>query len=501
MFYKISGSVGSGKTQAVLEHIRDNLGVGYILVAPTIMLCEEVYKRALKVLVNHPEYINNGPLRLIVTDEQKDEGVYQRAVKACDDFDDATPPIIILTTKTFEYLVDHLQDHFKARFDVFIDEGLPPIRLVRFAPGDKSSYLDFLSINENHLATPANGKREILEWAAFTPNKLYGQQLDHLNTAPFRDIAELVLSPHFDAFLWETDKSIEVIGVFSPQKLLPFRSITLVVAIFERTLLPLLWEKRYGISFENSPAAANLFDAHTAKGAQMAVWHVLCEGDLPSKNNLERNFETHETNEPDPRKQVIFEAARQINARFPDGAYCWAANTSFKNTDSVLEGKRMPANSSGLNEYKNFDTVVSLVCINPPPWAKHRMLELFDLDQDQLYELWRFSHTYQTIGRCSLRVRERENPINVVVTSSFCADQVLNLFEGATKKGQITNLPRLSKLAHHEKVTLGIGINYTKQDNTAYSKYRSRLKKKGQEPMEKHEWYEEHRKPQLAKKG
>ncbi|EPX82513.1 DEAD/DEAH box helicase family protein [Salipiger mucosus] len=501
MFYKLSGSVGSGKTQAVLEHIRDNLGVGYLLVAPTIHLCGEIFKRVQKVLVDRPEYSNNGPIRLVVSDEMDAEGVYPRAMKACEDYNSGVPPIVIVTTKTFEYLLDHLPDYVKNRFAVYIDEGLPPIRMVTFSPNDKATYLQHLNVDQAHLTTPAEGEQEILAWAAFNPKKLAGKQLDHLNSPSFREISELVLSLHYDAFLWETEKSIEVIAVFSPRQMQAFRSVTLIVAIFERTLMPLLWEQRYGLKFQDSPIAADLFDSHAAKGPLISVWHALHEADLPSRNNFRRNFETGEQGEDDPRKQVIFEAARQLNEQFPDGAYCWAANSDFKNPDNVLEGAKMPPHNAGLNHYQNFDTVFSLLCINPQPWVKKRMLELFDLEEAQLYELWRFSHTYQTIGRCSLRLRDRENPINLVVPSSFCAAQVVDLFPGATNKGQITKLPRLSKPTQQEKVLNGHGIHYTKQDNSAYSKYRKLLNDKGEVPLKKHEWYVEIRSPNLKAKG
>lgn len=160
----------------------------------------------------------------------------------------------------------------------------------------------------------------------------------------------------------------------------------------------------------------------------------------------------------------------------------------------------MPTVSAGLNEYRYFDNVVSLVCINPAPWVKNRVQELFALEDDDLYELWRFSHTYQTVGRCSLRLRERERPITVVVTSKKCAIQLADLFFGAKIEGQITNLPRYSGLSPTESAA-SHGVAYTKADNTAYSKYRKRQTTKGLEPLSKESWFESLRLPMLQAKG
>lgn len=495
MFFKISGSVGSGKTEAVLNHIKDNLDCSYLLVAPTIALCEELYHRIQVKLADHPEYVNNGPIRLIVSDENIAEGVYPRAMSACQDCDGSVPPIVIVTTKTFEYLIDNLDDWYKERFSVFVDEGLPSIAQVSFAPGEKEVFLRHLQIGEDKLASARVGHGDFLSWAAHFPSKLGSQQLEHLNLPQFRQIAALVLSRHYDAFVWETEKSIEVLGVLSPKPLEAFRSVTLIVAIFERTLLPILWKQRYGVEFEDFPLKTELFDAHSEKGPSITIWHVLHEADLPSKINLRRNFTTGETNEADERNQVISEAARQIDANFPDGAYCWAANTDFKNLDHSFSGTRMPAISAGLNEFRHFDAVVSLVCINPAPWVKRRVQELFELEDDHLYELWRFAYTYQTIGRCSLRLRESKRPISVVVASSMCAKQLAELFSGAEVKGQITNLQRYSGLSPSETAASTHGSAYTKADNSAYSKYRTRLERNGKEPLPKDSWFEQIRLP------
>lgn len=498
MFFKISSSVGSGKTQAVLEHIRDNLGSGYLYVCPTVALCDEVYLRVLGVLKDHPEYINNGPIRRIVTEPNAEEDVFPRAVEACREYDPALPPIVIVTTTTFEYLLGHLTGFDKGRFNVFVDEGLPAIVQEQFSPADPDIFARHFVIDGNGFASPAPGQREILEWVAYSPRRLAGRQLDHLNVEQFRRISKMLVSGNHDVYLTRTDKSLEVLGLLSPEPLRAFRSVTLIVAIFERTLLPIIWRQRHGIEFEDFPLEGELFDAHIEKGPKLSIWHALHEGDLPSTRNLKRNFETGEAGEIEPLKQVIFRAAQQIEAHFePEPVYCWAANKSFRNPGNVLTGRRMPVISAGLDHYKLFNSVVSLVCINPQPWVKTRMLELFDLENDELYELWRFSHTYQTIGRCSLRMRERQDPVEAIVTSRTCAEQLAAIFPGSRIRGQITDLPRYSTERARDAVVEQFGRAYTPADNSAFSKYRARCKNQGVEPLPKEKWFADLRLPRL----
>ncbi|MFC0159515.1 hypothetical protein ACFFKB_16330 [Mameliella alba] len=501
VFQKLSSSVGSGKTQLVLEYIRDHLGTGYIYVAPTIELCEEVYARLMKLLVGHPAYANFGPLSCIVTEQGQVEGPFERALKACKDYNPQVPPIVITTTKTFEFLLEKLMQHEKQRFEVFVDEGLPAIRQESFSPGNKGDFLKYLTRDEEGFASPAPGKKEILEWVARSQAKLKGQNLEHLAVTAFKNICELVVSGNYDVVVTETDKSIEALGLLSPEPLKDFKAVTLIVAIFERTLLPILWEKRHGIEFEEFPKQEGLFDAHVVKGPFMTIWHVLHEGDLPSLRNLQRNYETGEANEQDEGQQVITKAAQFIEAHFKGREYCWAANDNFKNEQGILTGIEMPVQSEGMDGYKQCDGVASLDCINPQPWVKNRLKALLELEDDHLYELWRFSNTYQTVGRCSLRVRDKNQPIDVVVVSSSCAKLLSELFVGSQVAGQLGDLPRLSGLTPKEKAQAKHGNAYTPADHSAYSKYKNRLENKGLPVLDKEDWFEQIRKQNKKKHG
>ncbi|SDI81225.1 hypothetical protein SAMN05421850_105258 [Lutimaribacter saemankumensis] len=379
-----------------------------------------------------------------------------------------------------------------------MDEGLPAIQQESFSPGDKEQFLQYLQVDETGLASASPGKKEILEWVARAPKKLKGQNLEHLAVSAFRSICELIVSDNYDVFVTETDKSIEVLGLFSPEPLKHFKRITLIVAIFERTLLPILWEKRHGIEFDDFPNQDGLFNAHTSKGALMTIWHVLREGDHPSKRNLSRNAETTEINEKEESKQIISKIAHYVEEHFAGREYCWAANDSFRNEEKILSGVRMPVRSAGLDHFRQHDGVVSLECINPQPWVKNRLQELLGLEDDYLYELWRFSNTYQTVGRCSLRVRENTQPIEVVVVSSSCAKLLAELFEGSKIAGQLGNLPRLTGLTPKEKAQNLHGISYTPADNSAYSKYKVRQINKGLEVLSKDIWFHEIRKKNVG---
>ncbi len=500
MFYKISSSVGSGKTQAVIEHIRDNLDSGYIIVAPTVQLCSEIYERQLERFaygdVARPEYTSGDRIRLVVNGDNMGP-VFPRALKACQDFNSATPPIIIVTTVTFEFLLQTLTDEIKQLFKVFIDEGMHVIKTEQLHTSKIDEFRKHFEVAQDGLMTPAHGAKEVLDWIAFKSNKLATADLQHFQIPAFEQICRLVVTEIYDAYLDTTSKSFRVVGVLSPETMKSFKSVTMIVAVFDATLLPILWKQKHGIEFAEFPLEQELFDSHKEKGPQISIWHVLHPDDVPSVKTLRRNWKDGQTNENDPKKRVIQRIGQIVDAAFPNGAYCWSANNFFKNEDNVMQGTKMPPVCAGLNQFRHHQTVVSLLCMNPQPWVPKVLVKLFDLARTDLYELWRFSHTYQVIGRCRLRVRNDNLPITIVVLSKQCADKLRELFIGSDDLGQLGDLPKYSSSSPIEETVNKIA--YSRRDDSAYSKHKKRANDSGTQPLDKEVWYNTMRLPSLQK--
>ena len=304
MFYHFSASVGAGKTKAVFDYIRDNLDIGYIFVCPTVDLCEEAYARLLQTLVDRPHYSNSDLVSLITQDASRGP-VFARALAACRAYNRATPPILIVTRPTLLFLCETLLDHEKSMFDVFIDEGMTPIEQAQFSPSNMQVFLQRLAIGRDGLAQAAPGQTEILEMVAHNPEALNSRQLGELNVPAFQDICSWVVSTNYDAFVLPTDKAIQALGVLSPQKLSTFRNVIMIVAVFEATLLPRLWEGLHGIRFAPWPHTQGIFDTHRVKGPSILIHYMLHPDDFPSKRNLNRNSESYESNEVAASNRVI----------------------------------------------------------------------------------------------------------------------------------------------------------------------------------------------------
>ncbi|MDO8606352.1 MAG: hypothetical protein Q7R40_07450 [Phaeospirillum sp.] len=150
-----------------------------------------------------------------------------------------------------------------------------------------------------------------------------------------------------------------------------------------------------------------------------------------------------------------------------------------------------------MDQYKGVHNVACLLVINPAPPVAKLLSAFTGLGLSEIYFATKFSHTYQTIGRCSLRDRHSEEPIKLVVLSKAEADKLAELFEGAEVVGQLGILPQLSTLTRGVKAGSGEKVDWSLH-RKAYFKYRGRMKGQGIEPLSKEGWFSNVRLPNLG---
>ncbi|MEQ8711028.1 MAG: hypothetical protein RIC36_18750, partial [Rhodospirillales bacterium] len=381
----------------------------------------------------------------------------------------------------------------KASYHLFLDEGIEAIDQFSFNPQHPELFMDPIGIGDDNSFTISEGQTELLRTVAHHPAELAAMGREELSIQVYQELAKALVSGLYDVYGTVGPNQIRAIALLHPESFMAFRSVTMIMAIFEQSLLALFWTEKYNISFQQSEIGTELFDTHREKGHLIRIHHVLHEGDNASRMNLERHWQTGESRANGlTQERVIDRIALDVEARFGQAPYCWSANRFFMNHPPILLGNRMPVKCAGLNGFQNFDIVISLASVNPPPWVKNMVLEQISISEEELYELWKLSHTYQIIGRCSLRLRDANRPIDVVVISRNCADNIHRLFEGSQIVGQLTDLPCYSAMQRRRGPARNRGIHYTGADNTAWTRYR---KANEGTAMTKEEWYAQIRNP------
>lgn len=497
----VSAPVGSGKTAAVIRHIRENHNECYIYVTPTRRLAREIHDRLMAELA---ELWHREKLLLIITEDDPNEvnpnqeRVFDRVLNSINGRRAREGHILVITTETFRNILPNIEPNAKGDYHVFLDEGIDPVDSVSFSPGNQGLFLEPIDVGEDSSFSIADGGRELLEAVAKRPGRLAAMGREELDTANYRKLAKFLVSDIFDVYGTVGAKAIRAIALLRPDYFLPFKSVTIIMAIFQQSLLALFWQQKYGVIFQ--PLELNgLFDTHRVKGPSIRIFHLLHPDDTASVMNLKRDWETGEPNADDRGgRRVIDRAVQAVEDRYHDTC-CWAANAFLRNDQNALTGERMPVKCAGIDRFKQFDNVVSMACINPQPWVKNLVTEHVDIADADLYELWKLSYTYQTIGRSSIRNRDVDRPIEVVVISKRCAEQIHELFEGSEIVEQLTDLPSYKEMKRQRGPAKNPnGIRYVRNDNSAWSKY---LRTHPDNELTKEEWYVQIRLPRLQKRA
>lgn len=484
----LSAPVGSGKTAVVINDIRDALAEqSFIFVSPTIQLAQEVKNRLDVALVNQGQGEN---VHVVVTDPQEPLSVQQRVLNYINARRPNEHHVLIVTTETFRNVLPRIPAEQKRQYAVFMDEGIEAVAFAEFRTRNQRLFLEPIRVGDDDSLSIAPNSREILEAVVSGSARLAAMEREELAVPQYQEIAKFLVADIYDVYGAISERTIRVVAMLRPDEFLAFRSVTIIMAIFEQSLLALFWREKYGIVFEEYPSRQELFDTHQIKGRLLRIHYALHPNDNASAKNLKRNWQTGNTNElPASGDRVIDQIAGAVEDRFGDRPYCWAANGFFANAPRILTGERMPTQCAGLDVFKRNDTVVSLTCINPPPWVKNIIVQHIQITDGELYELWKLSHTYQTIGRCSLRDRQAEREIDVVVVSRDCADRIHGLFPGSEIIGQLADLPSYRAMGGGR----GPARNrqtYTQADNQAWYRFRQ---SHPDYAGSKEDWYREYR--------
>ncbi len=381
-------------------------------------------------------------------------------------------------TETFSDILVELDDRSKENYTVYIDEGLDPVKPVRFATKEVDIFSPYFQVGEGGRFGIAHGGKADIDDLLRNRRKLEANAKGHLDANGFRDICKLLDHGLYDVYGKITHNAIEVIGFLNPSFLMGFESVTFIVAIFNQSTLALCLRELHRLDLREYQTDFQFFDTHLVKGQRVEVFHLLNAADSASKTNLKKLL----GDEHGIKVRVIDAIAEVVDQELAGRDYCWAVNREFEAIGNVLRGRSMPMKCNGLNAYKECDAVAMLGCANPQPWQAPILKEKLNLDDGALYETWNLAPVYQAIGRCSIRDRDSDDSVTLIVLAEREAKKMVELFIGATFKGQLGKLERLGK---HNVARI-----YTPKDNVAYSKYRKKLQANGEAFLRKDEWYE-----------
>jgi hypothetical protein len=495
----LSQSVGSGKTHAIIKKINAVFNRKYIYVAPTIRLLEEIERR---FNIHAPAV---PVVRLFKNDAQNKSPVWSRAIEFLREKEHRGGYVCLLTTETFRRLVPILTDDEASQITVFLDEGIQPLERVSITGDHLNIMTDKIVQGEDLILRPKKGCKKELEEIAFHEGKAIQAGNILLTNKYCRDLAALIINEIYDCIGDIGERHILAVGILRPHLFVRFHELVIIQAAIHSGSLSILWRAHYGIEMEPYELPEQLWDSEKNKGPLIDIWHILHHNDNASCRNLGRNYKSGQLNEKfDKRREVyerVIDYGAMVVSKFFDGEkFIWNANLDYRNEEGLLPNEfRLPPRAEGMDEWKSIHNVACLLAVNLPPPVANLISKYTGISHKELYQRERFAYVYQTIGRCSIRDRNANNRIKLIVLSRDDADKLAGLFAGARVTGQLGDLPRLAGMEKRSLPDIEKYGGWSKQ-RVAFAKYKYKTVLNGLMPLSKNDWWDNVRRPRLNEK-
>ncbi len=484
-FSFLSKPVGSGKTRAAIKYISLNDNESHIFVSPTNDLAKEISARMEKGM---RQSRLNGKIKLLNTDNLKSGrdrlGVAESILNEISSLPATDNHILIITTAAFRLILPRLSYWEKSRYNVFLDEGIDPIEYYEANVGILAQkFHNLIEIDGNGKFVIKEGSKKSVERIALGKDSELKTDGDLCHVKLVK-IAKMLNGDIYDVYGTIGDKDVRAVGLVSPKEFCKFKSVTIIVALFNQSLLAKYWEYVYNVKFKEFRCGSGLRDTHKEKGPLISIHYLLHKRDNASRTSLDYNYNG---------KPIFDLVTETVASFFGNKTFCYSANKNQTKLDKIFpNGIRMPIRCAGLNTWQNESNVVVLSTNLPKPWVGNIIKKVLGDSGETFYQDWRFASTYQTVGRCSIRVEANDEKINVVVLSYEEAKALNDLFKGSTLVGQIGSLGSIKR---HKKD----GIEYSPADHRAYYKFKKTQAANDNEALSKTEWFHKIRKPNIKK--
>jgi hypothetical protein len=252
--------------------------------------------------------------------------------------------------------------------------------------------------------------------------------------ALFADFAGKVASPHWDVYVLQSQwgkmvggegERLLAFAVLRPSVFGGYRSVTIMGACFEESLLANLWAGQVRF-VEREGIAKGLRYRQHGNGDVLDI-HYLFNADWSKKA---RGGEI----EVDGRNVAVKEYVREtVLAAFSGGPFLWMANNDIADDFFGMGGGpvRLSGRSHGQNGYQHIHDVVVLSAINPSSAFFEFMRTKCGIDPDAVKGALYRQAVYQAVMRCSLRNPGDRHRKRVVVMDRTTAEWLERLFPGS----------------------------------------------------------------------
>ena len=263
----------------------------------------------------------------------------------------------------------------------------------------------------------------------------------------FQKFSNVLISPHWSAYVLDDQYTNLVNGVGEKRKLLAFAhlkpslldgfaSATIMGACFRQSVLYQLWSAA-GVQFRPHKAITHgLRYSKHSNGHLLTFLYATEEG--WSKNFRDKTLTDGVT--------VQDRVVQRVADTFADVEFAWMGNRDVPDDIFKGRGSRLPNSPFGLNPYQHLHHAVILSALNPPP-AHFSFLDALGFESREVKRAGCWQSCYQAAMRISLRNPDDLNRKTVIVMDRDTAEWMSSMFPGCTVAplGDMGDMPMKGK--------------------------------------------------------
>lgn len=411
-----------GKTYGAVQWMKGSKD-RFIVASISLLLCKQTHE-----LVK--QQCPNKKVLLITSEDTYVNGVFGRFTEALgEDWD-----VILISHKCLEMTYKKDLD-FKG-WRLIIDEvpsDLVEVNAIKQFLKDETTMLTDYVICTGQKLKNGNGTKDIYRLRSGVEKDL-GDRLDYLKSSgqktisnEMKDLYEyLLLGGAIQRWKDETDEKMATylyIKVISPVELLStFDSVSLLAANIKETLVGVVWNNIFNVSFVEEPCITLRYDV-LPNTDKITIYPL-----LPESNNMSRYIMDKKGNEEG---DIVFEMALSVaKETFKKEPFIYSINTY---REKVLSGgEQIPVKAHGLNKYSHINNAAILFSYNPSSDTQEILEDLaehFKLEKDIFVQGYITTHyfesSFQGCTRLSVRQHNSTTPVKILVGDTRCAKYLI----------------------------------------------------------------------------
>ena len=210
-------------------------------------------------------------------------------------------------------------------------------------------------------------------------------------------------------------------SVLQPALLGGFASVRMASANFEDFQVFKVWGA-LGAQFKADPQFARglRFSEHP-NGDAVTIYYVTDH--QWSRKRREKTFEDGRT--------ILDHMVQAAKKLFPTGRFLWHANKSIEEDPFGSPAQRLPNKPHDLNMFMDFNDIVFLSSLNPPPDHFNFLKQQYGLNSDEVRAFTYLASAYQAIMRTSIRDPKNHAPKRILVPDWSLAAYLQEMLPGS----------------------------------------------------------------------